>query len=122
MLGDSDDARALPFLDLVGWDFSDVRETGAVLFARPEWRGARDDVSLATALLAHRRSGARAPSARPPEPAKLEVFADGGYHGPPLVAPLKAQSVLLLRSGHRLVIQRVFTRGAADPVCAEQPL
>ena len=38
MIGDSDDARGIPFLELVGWDFEDTLSTGAVLFQRREWK------------------------------------------------------------------------------------
>ena len=38
MIGDSDDARGLPFLELVGWDFRDTLSTGAVLFERQVWK------------------------------------------------------------------------------------
>ena len=37
MIGDSDDARGVPFLDLVGWDFRDTISTGAALFRRGDW-------------------------------------------------------------------------------------
>jgi uncharacterized heparinase superfamily protein len=38
MIGDSDDARGIPMLELVGWGFQDLLSTGAALFARPEWK------------------------------------------------------------------------------------
>lgn len=38
MIGDSDDARAIPMPELVGWDFRDLLPTGAVLFSRSDWK------------------------------------------------------------------------------------
>jgi Heparinase II/III-like protein/Heparinase II/III N-terminus len=49
MIGDSDDARGVPFLELVGWDFRDTLSTGAVLYSRGEWKksaGALAEVSI----------------------------------------------------------------------------
>lgn len=38
MTGDSDHARALPFSELVGWDFRDSLALGALLWRRSDWK------------------------------------------------------------------------------------
>ncbi len=45
MIGDSDDARGMPFLELVGWDFKDTLSTGAVLFKRERWKRSAGDLA-----------------------------------------------------------------------------
>ena len=47
MIGDSDDARGLPFLELVGWDFRDALTVGAVLFDRSDWKAVSGGMTAA---------------------------------------------------------------------------
>lgn len=51
MIGDSDDARGVPFVDGVGWDFRDVLSTGAVIFGHPEWKRQASGLSEITVWL-----------------------------------------------------------------------
>ena len=48
MIGDSDDARGVPFTELAVWDFRDVLTTGAVLFERSEWKPVAPELTAAT--------------------------------------------------------------------------
>lgn len=51
MIGDSDDARGVPFLELVQWNFSDLLSTGAVIFKRDEWKTRARTCAPATSWL-----------------------------------------------------------------------
>ena len=51
MIGDSDDARAIPLLELVGWDFRDQLSIGCVIFERSDWKRRLDDLDEATVWL-----------------------------------------------------------------------
>lgn len=80
MIGDSDDARGVPFLEGVGWDFRDVLSTGSVLFGRADWKRQSGSLSeIAVWLLgatAFERDEALAPGAAA---CGSQVFAKGGY-------------------------------------------
>ena len=51
MIGDSDDARGLPFLELVGWNFKDTLSTGAVLFQHERWKRSAGHLAEVTVWL-----------------------------------------------------------------------
>jgi uncharacterized heparinase superfamily protein len=77
MIGDSDDARAIPFLELVGWDFRDLLCTGSHLFPCSIRSPTVNDVPQAVLWLL------RGEVSNPPSPsAPIEhshVFTAGGY-------------------------------------------
>ncbi len=80
MIGDSDDARGVPFLEGVGWDFRDLLSTGAVLFQRPDWKHAAGALHEITFWLLAGDAVElfhRLPSVVPAS--RSRVFADGGY-------------------------------------------
>jgi hypothetical protein len=78
MIGDSDDARGLPLLELVGRDFRDVLSTGGMLFGRPDWLSQGGAPAEATFWLL---GGASQPQrGQPlPGPSASRIFPDGGY-------------------------------------------
>lgn len=80
MIGDSDDARGVPFVDGVGWDFRDVLSTGAVLFQRPDWKRASGGLSEMTVWLLGCEAIQQyvALDEAPPVDGS-QVFAEGGY-------------------------------------------
>ncbi len=89
MIGDSDDARGVPFLDGVGWDFRDLLSTGAVVFERSDWQRQAGGLSEITVWLlgpetidrfealgvADERRGCACDSPRE----GTTLFAEGGY-------------------------------------------
>ncbi len=80
MIGDSDDARGVPFVDGVGWDFRDVLSTGAVLFQRPDWKRTSGGLSEITVwLLGSEAIGQYGALDEAPPVGDSQVFAEGGY-------------------------------------------
>jgi hypothetical protein len=80
MIGDSDDARGIPLIELVGWDFRDLMSTGAALFSRADWKALAGGLNEATVWLLG-IDGAKEYRALPdvPFPVASQSFAEGGY-------------------------------------------
>jgi hypothetical protein len=82
MIGDSDDARGVPFIDGVGWDFRDLLSTGAVLFGRQDWQRQSGGLSEITVWLLGTDAAERfAALGREPggHERRSQVFPHGGY-------------------------------------------
>lgn len=80
MIGDSDDARALPFPECSGWDFRDLLSTGTVLFARPDWKPLAGPLAEMTLWLLGTAAGERFHTLpAKAAPATSRIFAQGGY-------------------------------------------
>ncbi len=80
MIGDSDDARGVPFVDGIGWDFRDVLSTGAVLFQRPDWKRTSGGLSEITVwLLGVEAIGQYDALGTAASMDGSQVFAKGGY-------------------------------------------
>lgn len=81
MIGDSDDARGLPFLELVGWNFKDTLSTGAVLFQRGDWKQTAGPIAEVSVWLLGPNAIDR--YERLPcvdKPKSISAFPDGGYY------------------------------------------
>jgi uncharacterized heparinase superfamily protein len=80
MIGDSDDARGVPFLELSGWDFRDLLSTGAVLFERPEWKKLSGGLAEVTVWLLGAEAIEKYNSLPVASlPCTSRVFSHGGY-------------------------------------------
>lgn len=80
MIGDSDDARGVPFPENIGWDFKDIPATGALLFDRPEWwSGNRELPGLSQWLLGKEAGKASIKQNVPDVNCGVRLFRDGGY-------------------------------------------
>lgn len=80
MVGDSDDARGVPFPECNGWNFRDLLSTGAVFFARPDWKQLSGRCAEITLWLLGAEAGEKYRGlAAKVAPASSRIFAQGGY-------------------------------------------
>lgn len=79
MIGDCDDARGIPLLELVGWDVRDSIFLGGVLFDRQDWIGRGAGRGAPSVWLLGPRSAAAAFGTLDPEPEGSAFFPHGGY-------------------------------------------
>lgn len=81
MIGDSDDARGLPFLELVGWDFKDTLSISAVLFRKKGWhRSARHLAEVSIWLLGADAVDQYDALSDDEDHKSRSVFPEGGYY------------------------------------------
>lgn len=80
MIGDSDDARGVPFPECNGWDFRDLLSTGAVYFARPDWKQLSGRCAEVTLWLLGAEAGEKYRGlAAKVASASSRIFTQGGY-------------------------------------------
>jgi Heparinase II/III-like protein/Heparinase II/III N-terminus len=80
MVGDSDDARALPVTSHPRWDFRDLLCIGALLFRRGDWKQAAGQLSeIALWLLGRASTNEYAKLPQAAVPCGSKIYADGGY-------------------------------------------
>ncbi len=80
MIGDSDDARGIPFPEQYGWDFKDMSATGAILFNHPEWLANTINVpSVPLWLLGPSTAKYYTEFCKVEASQGMKLFRDGGY-------------------------------------------
>ncbi len=81
MIGDSDDARGMPFLELVGWNFRDTLSTGAILFERGEWKASAGSLAEPSIWLLGANAPAKFESLQQVCKERRDaIFPHGGYY------------------------------------------
>ncbi len=81
MIGDSDDARGMPFLELVGWNFRDTLSTGSILFERGKWKAWAGSLAEASIWLLGANAPAKFESLQQVYKEKRNaIFPHGGYY------------------------------------------
>lgn len=98
MIGDCDDARGMPLLELVGWDVRDSMFLGGVLFDRQDWIGKGAGRGAPSVWLLGPRSAAAAFGTLDPEPESSAFFPQGGYCFM-RAGPADARAELLIDAG-----------------------
>jgi hypothetical protein len=80
MIGDSDDARGVPMMELVGWNFRDVLSTGGLLFENSQWLERAGGIAEASLWLLGPEAVQRFSQLRAnPVSVPSEIYREGGY-------------------------------------------
>ncbi len=80
MIGDSDDARANPLLETVGWDFREMLSTGAVTYDSADLKIAAGTLAPSTVWLIGRQAAERFDAVAATDGYRARrFFPDGGY-------------------------------------------